>query len=227
MSIKPIRASLYTHPTVAATRKRNTTRQREAGAASRAETRRRLIKAAGEEFNEVGYVAATVSRIAKRAGVSVQTLYLACGSKRELLGAHLLDTLSAGARPADHFPAQITVGDSAGVIDQFAQIFQQVADRSGGAWALYRDAAAVDPAIAADWQELQTLRRGTIEAVLAPIPDHDLRLARADAVDTAWAIASPDAYDLFVRRAGYSLDRFEQWVATTLRAALLRPTVGR
>jgi AcrR family transcriptional regulator len=209
--------------TMSASGERNTTRHREAGAASRAETRRRLIKAAGEEFNEVGYVAATVNRIAKRAGVSVQTLYLACGSKRELLGAHLLDTLSGGARPADHFPAQITASDSAGVVDQLARIFRDVADRSGGAWALYRDAAAVDPAIAADWQELQTLRRGTIEAVLAPIPDRDLRLARADAIDTAWAIASPDSYELLVRRAGYSLGRYERWVATTLRAALLKP----
>lgn len=40
-------------------------------------------------------------------------------------------------------------------------------------------------------------------------------------MDTAWAIVSPDIYDLLVRRAGYSLDRFEEWIAATLRAALL------
>jgi hypothetical protein len=40
-------------------------------------------------------------------------------------------------------------------------------------------------------------------------------------VDTAWAIASPDIYNLLTRHAGYSLDRFEEWVAATLRAALL------
>src|ERR1700742_3534099 len=65
------------------------TRRQEAGAASRAETRRRLLRAAEEEFTERGYVAATVARIADRAGVTVQTLYLAWGSKRALLRAYM------------------------------------------------------------------------------------------------------------------------------------------
>jgi len=73
---------------------RNTTRRREAGAASRAETRRRLLRAAGEEFAERGYHAATVTRIAERAGVTVQTLYLAWGSKRALLRAFMEASLS-------------------------------------------------------------------------------------------------------------------------------------
>ena len=73
---------------------RNTTRQREAGAASRAETRRQLIAAARELFSEQGYSATTVTKIARLAGVSLQTLYLACGSKRELLQVVLSEALS-------------------------------------------------------------------------------------------------------------------------------------
>jgi len=73
---------------------RNTTRQREAGAASRAETRRQLIAAARELFSEQGYSATTVIKIARLAGVSLQTLYLACGSKRELLQVVLSEALS-------------------------------------------------------------------------------------------------------------------------------------
>src|SRR6202012_3498689 len=65
------------------------TRHQEAAAASRAETRRRLLRAAEEEFTERGYSAATVARIAARAGVTVQTLYLAWGSKRALLRAYM------------------------------------------------------------------------------------------------------------------------------------------
>lgn len=74
--------------------RRNTTRHREAGAASRVETRRRLLDAAGHEFAERGYTAATVTRIAGRAGVTVQTLYLAWGSKRELLRAYMESALA-------------------------------------------------------------------------------------------------------------------------------------
>ena len=48
-------------------------------------------------------------------------------------------------------------------------------------------------------------------------------LTDAEAVDTAWAIASPETYDLLVRHAGYSLDDYEKWVFRTLAAALLPP----
>src|SRR3954452_8623292 len=67
------------------TSSRRVTRQREAGEATRRETRRRVLSAAQEEVAESGYRAATVARIADRADVSVQTLYHAWGSKRDLL----------------------------------------------------------------------------------------------------------------------------------------------
>src|SRR5690349_23066267 len=66
---------------------RRVSRQREAGEATRRETRRRLLAAAKAEFAERGYTAATVIRIAERADVSVQTLYSNWGNKRNLLRA--------------------------------------------------------------------------------------------------------------------------------------------
>ena len=68
-------------------RARRVSRQREAGEATRRETRRRLLTAAKAEFAERGYAAATVIRIAERADVSVQTLYSNWGNKRNLLRA--------------------------------------------------------------------------------------------------------------------------------------------
>lgn len=202
---------------------RNTTRLREAGAASRAETRRLLLVAAGDEFARVGYVSATVSQIAKRAGVTVQTLYLAWGSKRALLRAFLESTLAPGASPSgEHFAAQLHPDTPAGVLGQIAKLVCGVAERSGVAWQAYRDGAAVDAEIAEEWHQLQTLRRATFAALLAAIPDAQLRIPREDAVDTAWAIASPAAYALMVTDAGYTLRRFEDWIATTLQAALLQ-----
>ena len=66
---------------------RRVSRQREAGEATRRETRRRLLAAAKAEFAERGYAAATVIRIAERADMSVQTLYSNWGNKRNLLRA--------------------------------------------------------------------------------------------------------------------------------------------
>ncbi|ARG57345.1 MULTISPECIES: TetR/AcrR family transcriptional regulator [Mycobacterium] len=206
-------------------RPRNTTRLREAAAASRAETRRLLLEAAAEEFTRVGYVAATVNRIAERAGVTVQTLYLAWGSKRALLRGYLDSTLAPGTVPsAKHFSSQIHCDDPGGTLAQIAKLFCGVAQRSAIAWRAYRDGAAVDKAIAEEWQQLQALRRATFSELLATIPDDALQLPREDAVDTAWAIAGPASYELLVSGAGYSLQRFEVWVTTTLRNALLKPS---
>lgn len=123
--------------------------------------------------------------------------------------------------PGDYFASQLTPAEPAGVIRQIARLVREAAGRSATAWALYRDAAAVDPAIADGWHQLQALRRRTFETLLAALPDQALRLPRPAAVDTAWAIASPDIYNLLARHRGYSLDQFEEWLAATLRAALL------
>jgi AcrR family transcriptional regulator len=212
---------------------RSTTRHREAGAASRAETRRRLLDAAAAEFAERGYAAATVARIAARAGVTVQTLYLAWGSKRALLRAFMESAL-AGQTETSYFeglPELVdatlaTAGDDPVLmIKRIGRLYRQITERAALGWQLYRDASATDAEVAADWQTLQELRRQTFATLIARLPPASLRhgLTRAAAVDTAWAIASPETYELLVRRAGYSIDNYQRWVSRTLIAALLRP----
>ena len=209
------------------------TRHQEAAAASRAETRRRLLRAAEEEFTERGYAAATVARIAARAGVTVQTLYLAWGSKRALLHAYIEaalagdpDTPYPQAQP-DMIAAvlQSAHEDPHAVIRQISHLYRQIAERAALGWQLYRDAAASDPEIAADWRTLQALRHRTFSTLINRLPAHSLRpgLSRAAATDTAWAIASPDTYDMLVRTRSYTLDQYQKWVTTSLTTLLLRP----
>jgi len=214
---------------------RNTTRQREAGAASRLETRRRLLDAAAQEFELGGYHRATVTRIAERAGVTVQTLYLAWGSKRSLLRGYLERAL-AGERDApyaDVLPGLIeeglrdSEGDAAAMLGQIVHLYRASAERAALGWKLYRDAAASDPQIAEDWQALQQLRRQTFGGLLARLPPASLRpgLTVEQAAETAWVIASPETYELVVRTAGRTLDEYETWVSSTLVAALLQASV--
>jgi len=214
------------------------THQREAGAASRRETRRRLLVAAGELFAERGYAGSTVTAIAERAGVSLQTLYLAWGSKRALLRAFAETALSG--RPEgteDYLPGlqaevDARAGGSPDPRDQLrglAGLYRWLA--SGGtdrppaalAWQLYRDAAAADPEIAEDWAALQQVRRSTFAALLGRLLEHALRpgLTREDAAQTAWVLVSPETYDLVVRHAGRTLEQYERWLGDTLVAALL------
>src|ERR1700744_5476601 len=72
-------------------------RQKRVGDALRQDTRNRLLLAAAEEFPARGYTGTTVTRLAAAAGVSVQTLYLAWGSKRALLRGYMENALSGGA----------------------------------------------------------------------------------------------------------------------------------
>jgi hypothetical protein len=106
--------------------------------------------------------------------------------------------------------------------------FLQGDSGAGRGWQLYRDAAAVDPEVRADQQELSRLRRFTATGLLSGLPTTALRtgMTRDDAIDTLMVIMGPESYDLLVRQTGYSVDRFEQWTARTLVAALLEPDSG-
>ena len=198
-------------------------RQQTVGTAIRAETRRRLLVSAGDEFAERGYTAATVGRIATRAGVTVQTLYLAWGNKRALLHGYIESVLAGSAGSPDEVVEHFGGLGATDILNELAATVGRVAARSATAWKLYRDAAATDPEIAADWQELQNMRRSTMQRIVAMIPTEALRagLSAESAADTAWVIASPESYDLLVRRAGYSIDDYVHWMTSTLRASIL------
>ena len=200
-------------------------RQKRVGDALRQDTRRRLLDAAAQEFPVHGYAATTVARIAAAAGVSVQTLYLTWGSKRALLRGYMEEALAGGVGSPEDASRRFDDLSPRDRLVELANLITEVADRAATGWRLYRDAAAVDAEIAADWDELQTRRHGTIARAVEPIPTEALAdgLTTAGAVDTAWTIASPESYDLLVHRLGYRLEEFQNWMGRTLIAALLRP----
>ena len=212
---------------------RNTTRQREAGAASRAETRRRLIAAARELFAECGYAVSTVTKIAQRAGVSLQTLYLACGSKRELLQVVLAEALADSPAGIEvdyvnnlHIQLSAATDDATPEPDRtlraFAKLFRHIAERAHPWWRVYRDAAGADREIADDWAALTAKRRETTAELLAELADDQLPpgLTRETLVDTIFVIASPETCQLLLENRGYTLDRYEQWLSDTLCRAV-------
>jgi AcrR family transcriptional regulator len=213
-------------------RARRVSRQKEAGEATRRETRRRLLTAAKAEFAERGYAAATVIRIAERADVSVQTLYSNWGNKRNLLRAVMESSVTGDdlpltpGEPPPVFAGILERADAADpgrVVAHLGHQYRLLAERAAVGWQTYRDGAAIDPDIAADWRHLNQMRRRAITALISQLPAAALRpgLTPAAAGDTAWVIASPETHDQLVRQAGYSYDQLEAWVRDTLGAALL------
>ncbi|HYK27573.1 MAG TPA: helix-turn-helix domain-containing protein [Streptosporangiaceae bacterium] len=217
----------------APSRARRVSRQKEAGEVTRRETRRRLLEAANAEFAERGYAAATVIRIADRADVSVQSLYSNWGNKRNLLRAIMEHAVTADedvplvpGQPPPRFQAALDAGvaaDPRRLLAALSHEFRLLAERAAVGWQTYRDGAAIDPDIAADWRELNDIRRQSLHGFFSRVPAEVFRpgMTQAAAADAVWVIASPDTRDLLVRQAGYSYDQFEEWVRTTITAALL------
>lgn len=203
-------------------------RQKKVGEALRHDTRNRLLQAAEVEFAAHGYSGTTVARLAAAAGVSVQTLYLAWGSKRELLRGYMERLLAGSAGSPEDAARRFEGMPPRERLAALADLVAEVADRAAIGWRLYRDAAAVDTEIADDWNELQLLRHGLFMRVIGDIPAAALAsgLTHKTAADTAWAIASPDSYDLLVHRRGYALDDFRNWMKQTLYAAILHPRLA-
>ena len=214
---------------------RRVSRQREAGEVTRRETRRKLLVAASDEFAESGYRAATVSRIADRADVSVQTLYHSWGSKRDLLRGVLElavtgqeeASLDEGAVRAQLLAtiAPEDAKDPRRLVAHLVHGFRVLAERSASVWGTYRDAAAVDDDIAADWRGLMELRRSEFHRLLKAVPRRPSGRGSppTTAADTAWALASPQIHESLVGTAGYTYDELEAWLYDTLVAALLAP----
>ena len=138
-------------------RPRRVSRQKEAGEATRRETRRRLLAAAKAEFAERGYAAATVIRIAERADVSVQTLYSNWGNKRNLLRAVMESSVTGdgdlplvpGQPPAvfADLPDGGSATDPGRLLAHLSHQYRLLAERAAVGWQTYRDGAAVDPDI--------------------------------------------------------------------------------
>jgi AcrR family transcriptional regulator len=208
-------------------------RRREAGAASRAETRQRLLAAADALFRERGYPATAVAAISKRAGVSLQTLYLAWGSKRALLRAATDAAAVASQAPLSpeewHATIRAELANAVGAdptaaayLAATSRLFVHIAERTAPYWRMHRQAAATDPEIAADWVAITHARRRTLAEVARSVPPRGLRpgVAADDITETLWALASPEMYDLFTVDGGHDPDVFEAWLTRTLTAVI-------
>ena len=207
-------------------------RRREAGEESRRQTRARLVQAADQLFRERGYAATTVSAIAEQSGVSLQTLYLAGGSKRDVFRAAA--TAAAAGAGSEDWPESVraelaadvdTATDTAAYLRAVARVCVAVTARTTAYRRLYREAVAIEPALAEDWLTVQSQADAALAAAAAAIPPAALRpeLDEEAVCLTLWTLASPEVFDLVVSRADRTPAEFEHWLSTTLIAALTLP----
>jgi AcrR family transcriptional regulator len=193
------------------------------------QTQRAILDAARELFLAQGYVATSVDQIAERARVSKPTVFAAVGSKRDVLKL-LRDHALAG----DDAPVSVTQRtwvqevlaepDPARTLRLYARGGTALQARYADLDAVLRAAAAADEELGDLWrvseQERLEAAGRFVDNLLAKGP---LRpgLERAEAVDVMWLYMASENLRRLVGERGWSLARFEEWLADTLCAQLL------
>jgi AcrR family transcriptional regulator len=193
------------------------------------ETQRVIVEAASRLFLEHGYHATSIGRIASEAGVAVQTIYNAIGSKRDLL-SRVLDFAAAGERapvPVPQFMREQAERepDPHRIIAQLVEFWRGAIPRTAPVFGIIREAAAADP-------EVAVLERGRAGQRLRNYRQAAQLLADRDAlrpgmtIDGAaaaiFAIGHPETYRALVLDGDWSDDVWAGWLQATLEAALLR-----
>ena len=185
-----------------------------------------MLAAAARLFEERGYEGTSIAGIAQQARVSPESIYGHFGSKRVLLG-ELVRRAVRGVDPAP-VPEQKVPRALSAVADQHEQLRLFAADivlrleRAAPLVAVVAGASRSDPELA---QLLTTLHadrlrnlRVLVDALAANGP---LRLQGDDAVETVWALTSPELHQLLIRLRGWTRSHYEDWLAKSLAELLL------
>jgi AcrR family transcriptional regulator len=210
-----------------AKRSYDATRRRERAESEREETRVKVVAAASRLFVEKGYTATTVGEIAKEAGVALQSVYKAGGSKAELLH-HVVDVAVAGdtkdvlvqERPS--FTALMAETDPVAKVRMFAGMICDIQERLAPIQRASTEAAAVDEAAATYWRNAHRLRLQSFDVALRTLPQDRLRRSHEETTATAWSIGSTEVYTLMTTVLGYDSDQVRVWLTDTLVDVLLR-----
>ena len=188
-----------------------------------AETKAALIRAATELFTARGWVNTGMRDVAREAGVAVETLYSHYSSKRKLFDA-VVDQAVVGddaAVAVAERPEFLAMGRGRRTdrVAAAAALVAGIHGRTGPFAKLIREAATTDAEVAEVLRATRGRQRQDVAAGLA------LVLGRAptpDENDGVWAIVSPEIYLLLVQESGWSLKRYERWLAETLARVLPR-----
>lgn len=192
-------------------------------------TRADVIAAARRLFIERGYPATTIEAIGEASATPLATVYRLFGSKRGILAAVLDVSLAGDDEPVafgDRPAAQTALAepDPHRLLADFAHICRALLDRSAPILHALAGAAFVDPE-AAEYVAITAQQRlrgqSRIAHVLAERHALASGVSEADAADIIYTLMSPEVHRVLTVERGWSADRYEHWLATTLRAVLL------
>jgi AcrR family transcriptional regulator len=192
-------------------------------AARRAESEARLLAAATELFVERGYAATTLADVADHAGLAARTVYLHFSTKAELLrrciGTAIVgDTAPVPLAERDWMAAAMAAPTLQDRIEQMAAVTAGLMRRTGSLLEVARQAAVVEPEIAAAAQAGREDTRRTLHDFWQRASDDGLLPDDTDLGwlrETATLLAHADTYLLLRATTGWEADTYERWLVDT------------
>jgi AcrR family transcriptional regulator len=194
-----------------------------------ARTRRAVLQAAQELFAEQGYATTSVSQIAARAGVAVDTVYAAAGRKPALL-RELVETALSGtdtAVPAEqrgYVKALRAAATAREKIAIYAGAVAEIQARLAPAHRALAEASVGDPELAALRAEIAERRAGNMRLLAADLrATGELRpdLTDQEVADIVWSMNAAEYHALLVGERGWSTERFALFLTDAWTRLLL------
>jgi AcrR family transcriptional regulator len=209
-------------------RRRYDSRRRQEQAA---QTRRDILAAAGALFRARGYAGTSMLAIAAEAGVVVETIYRAFGSKARLFKAVVEAAVAGGSVRAETPPeerpairAVIEETDPRRQLELYAATQPGIHRRAGPLTRALVGGAATDPELRVLLDELEAQRLaglGRMAGLLAERGALRSDLSVEQARDIIWTLCSPAVHDLLVIERGWTSERYRDWLAAALIRELL------
>jgi AcrR family transcriptional regulator len=193
------------------------------------QTQARILDAAERLFAERGYATSTMEAIAAAAGVAVDTVYAAFGTKRGVL-SRLMDIRVGGDdQPVDLLDragpqAVRRQPDQKSQIESFAKDVTGILERARPVDDIMRGAAAVDSEIAALRARLQEHRFQNMLKLVSWITANGPLgggMTEEAAAAIVWSLASPEMHRMLRVDRAWTTERYAEWLGRTLTLALL------
>ena len=195
-------------------------------------TRRQIVDAAGRLFARQGFAATTVDAIAAEAGVSRKTVFTSVGGKVDLLKLAYDYAMAGDDEPVpmidrEGLQAVIAEPDPYEQLRMYAGLVAEMGERISALWLALRGAAEVDDGareLYARWEQerLDGMRTGPVRDLLAKGAIRP-ELTPDEAAAIFWVLVDPALYHRFVVGAGWSKDRFRDWLSEAFLTQILVP----
>ena len=184
-----------------------------------------VLDAARALFVRRGIDAVTIAQIARKAGVSVPTVYAHFKSKEGILRALLKGALF-GPRYQKALERLAGERDAVRLIELTAVVARSIYEGESAELGLVRGSSAFSPALRRTEQEFESMRFDMQEERVRLL--FEQRKARKDlsfeeARRILWMYTSREIYRMLVQESGWTPDRYQAWLSRTLVATLVEP----